>query len=260
MKVSVITAVYNNRDTVEKALLSVKNQTYSDIEHIVIDGQSSDGSLDIVKSFDSVSKIVSEKDSGIYDALNKGIKLASGDIIGFLHADDFFADKNVVEKIVEKFYSEAPDGIYGDLVYVSKDTRKIIRYWKSQYFLPGYLKKGWMPPHPTLFLRKEVYDKIGLFDLSFSISADYEFVLRLFKNDDFLLLYLPGVITCMSWGGKSNRSLKNILIKMKEDYRAIRKHKIGGLEVLLRKNFSKINQFFVSDMPENFSCGKEKMR
>jgi len=242
MKISIITTVYNNKQHIEKAILSVLSQTYHDIEYIVIDGGSSDGTVDVIKKYSNkIDKFISEPDKGIYDGLNKGIKLASGDVIGFLHSDDEYYDSKVIEKIAAKFNDDSIDGVYGDLIYVNQ-KEEIVRYWKSGEFTPGKLKKGWMPPHPTLFLRKEIYDKYGLFRLDYKIAADYDFMLRVLKHDP-KLVYIPEILYKMRLGGASNKSIKNILQKTKEDYKAITENKIGGVFTLINKNFSKLKQF-----------------
>lgn len=246
--VSIITATYNSAEVIESCLRSVLNQDYSKIELVIIDGKSSDETLLKVKKVSNKYNnihVLSEKDKGIYDALNKGVDLAKGDVIGFVHSDDFLASKDIINNIVSIMKSEKLDGVYGDLQYVDKsNTRKIIRNWKSCDFEPDVLKKGWMPPHPTLFLKREVYEKYGSFNLSYKISADYDFILRIFKNPELKLGYLPKVITKMRVGGASNRSLKNIIKKSKEDYRAITGNNVGNFLTLIRKNTSKIKQFF----------------
>ena len=248
MKVSVITATYNSLINIKSCLDSVINQSYSDIELIIIDGNSTDNTVSLVKKYQqnhTFIKLISEKDHGIYDALNKGINLASGDIIGFVHSDDFLDSNDVLKDIVSMITSKNLDGVYGDLQYVDKfNTQKVIRNWKSCDFKPGLLKQGWMPAHPTLFLKKEVYKKHGFFDLSYRISADYDFMLRIFKDTELKFGYLPKVVTKMRVGGVSNRSLKNIIKKSKEDYRAIRSNNVGNFLTLVKKNTSKLKQFF----------------
>ena len=248
MKVSLITATYNSLINIKSCLDSVIDQGYSDIELIIIDGNSTDNSVSLVKKYQqnhTFIKLISEKDHGIYDALNKGINLASGDIIGFVHSDDFLDSNDVLKDIVSMITSKNLDGVYGDLQYVDKfNTQKVIRSWKSCDFKPGLLKQGWMPAHPTLFLKKEVYQKHGLFDVSYRISADYDFMLRIFKDSELKFGYLPKVITKMRVGGASNRSIKNIIEKSKEDYRAIKSNNIGDFLTLIRKNTSKLKQFF----------------
>lgn len=247
MKISIITATYNSAKTIESAIQSVNNQTYPNIEHLIIDGASKDNTLELVKSYQQTHPnivIHSEPDKGIYDALNKGLQRATGDIIGFLHSDDFFAHDNVLSDIASTFASQNPDGVYGDLKYVSaENTDRVVRYWKSNPFNLALLKKGWMPAHPTLFLKKEVYQKHGNFDLSFKIAADYDFILRVFNDETLIFHYQDSVFNHMRIGGASN-SLQNITRKMREDYLALKKNKIGGLSILFQKNISKINQFF----------------
>lgn len=248
MKVSIITATYNSEKNIHNSINSILNQSYKDYEVIIVDGASKDKTLEIVESFSekfSNINILSEKDFGIYDALNKGINLATGNIIGFLHSDDEFYSTTTLLEIVNEFNKNEIDGVYGNLNYVSNNLiPKIIRNWESQSFNVKFLKKGWMPAHPTLFLRREIYEKHGLFDLKFTISADYDFMLRVLRDETLKFCYLPRVITNMRIGGASNKNLKNIVIKMIEDYRAIRKNKIGGIFTLILKNTSKIKQFF----------------
>jgi glycosyltransferase involved in cell wall biosynthesis len=245
LKISIITSVYNNKDTIKDAIKSVLNQTYKNIEYIVVDGGSTDGTVEVIKQYeDKIDKFISEPDKGIYDGLNKGIKLATGDVIAFLHSDDIYPDNNTIEKIMNLFNKDNVDGVYGDLIYVKKDDiNKIIRYWKSCDFNADLLKKGWMPAHPTLFLKKEIYEKYGVFDLNFKIAGDYDFMLRILKENP-KLKYLPEVLYVMRVGGESNKSLKNIVNKSKEDYIALKRNHIGGIGTLFLKNLQKINQFF----------------
>lgn len=246
MKVSIITATYNNESTVLDTISSVVSQTYINIEHIIIDGASKDKTLSLINNNSTkILKVISEPDNGIYDALNKGIKNATGDIIVFLHADDIFSDNRVIEKAVKLFTEKKTDCIYGDLQYVSKEnTDKIIRYWKAGKYSFSKLKRGWMPPHPTFFVKKEIYDKYGLFDTNFSISADYDIILRFLGKEKISIAYLPEVMIKMRIGGESNKNIKNILRKMKEDVRALRKNKLGGIHTVFMKNISKIPQLF----------------
>ena len=235
--------MYNRKDTISKAIESVLNQTYKNIEYIVIDGASTDGTPDIIKKFSShIDVFSSEPDDGIYDALNKGIALSTGDVIGFLHSDDQYANENVISKIAEKFHDNSCDAVYGDLVYTDQeDLNKIHRYWKSNEFEPSLLKKGWMPAHPTLFLKKSVYDKFGKFNTNYEIAADYDFMLRILKSD-ISTCYIPEVLYKMRTGGVSNRSFKNVLQKSREDYKALKQNNVGGYGTLFLKNFSKLSQ------------------
>ena len=251
MKVSIITATNNSEKTIKNCLESLMSQVYQNIEFIIVDNASTDMTIDLVTSFklkNNRIKLISDPDKGIYDALNKGVSYASGDIIGFLHSDDIYYDCFSIFNIVNLFREKVTDGVFGDLQYVNKlDTKKIVRFWKSTDFNSSLLKNGWMPPHPTLFLKKKVYEKHGEFNLSFKISADYDFMLRILKDDSLKFTYLPNVITKMRVGGASNRSVKNIIQKTKEDYRAVRSNNIGGWFTVFIKNISKINQFILKD-------------
>ncbi len=248
-KVSIITATYNSASSLNSCLDSVVKQNYKDLEYIIIDGKSFDDTLNIVRDYQKkypYIKLISEKDSGIYDALNKGVQLATGDVLGFVHSDDLLANNHIVTDLVNQLQNEQLDGVYGDLQYVDKvDLNKVIRLWKSCDFKSSLLKKGWMPAHPTLFLKKEVYQKHGIFDLNYKIAADYDFMLRVLKDKTLKFGYLSKVITKMRVGGASNRSLKNIIQKTKEDYRAILSNQVGGIFSILRKNTSKIKQFIL---------------
>ena len=249
MKVSVITATNNSEKTIKDCLKSLTSQVYQNIEFIIVDNVSTDMTIDIVTSFklkNNSIKLISDPDRGIYDALNKGVSYASGDIIGFLHSDDIYYDCFSILNIVNLFREKETDGVFGDLQYVNKqDIKKIVRFWKSSAFNSSLLKKGWMPAHPTLFLKKEVYKKHGKFNLSFKISADYDFMLRIFKDDSLRFTYLTKVITKMRVGGARNRSVKNIIQKTKEDYRAVRSNNIGGWYLIFLKNVSKVRQFII---------------
>ncbi len=245
MKITIITATYNNEDTIEETIKSVASQSYSNIEYIIIDGKSEDKTLEIIERNNNKFKIVSEKDDGIYDALNKGIIHATGDIIGFLHADDIYANNTVIEEVVEKFAQQNTDAVYSDLHYVSKtDITKIIRDWQSGEFNYSKLKKGWMPPHPTLFVKTEIYKQFGNFNTNYKIAADYDLMMRFFGKHKITISYLAKVTIKMRVGGQSNKNIKNILLKMKEDLKVIRTNEIGGFLTLVRKNTSKISQFF----------------
>lgn len=247
MKVSIITAVFNNKTHLEDCTKSVFSQTHQDIEYIIIDGGSTDGTVEIIKKYENkISKWLSEPDKGIYDGLNKGIRLATGDIIGFLHADDVYAHDKVIETVVSNMKKYNVDSSYGDLLYVDKNnTDKIIRYWKSQPYRDGLFKKGWMPPHPTFFVKREIYEKYGYFNTDFKIASDYELMLRFLHKYKISTYYIPEVLIKMRLGGASNKSLKNLITKTTEDYRA---WKVNNLKrsfyTIPSKNLSKIPQFF----------------
>ena len=249
MKISIITATYNSSKSLKSCIDSVVMQDYGSIEYIIIDGQSTDSSIDIVNDFQTsypYIKVVSENDDGIYDALNKGLAIATGDVIGFLHSDDLFPSSTIISELASKINNDNLDGIYGDLQYVNKEnTNKIIRLWKSCEFKLELLKKGWMPAHPTLFLKKHVYYKHGEFNTSYKISADYDFMLRILKDKTLKFGYLPRVITKMRVGGASNRSFKNIIRKTKEDYNAVCSNNVGGWFSIFLKNTTKLRQFII---------------
>lgn len=247
MKISIITATFNSSKTISDCLQSVVQQNYTEIEHIIIDGKSTDQTLEIVKDYSNkygLVKYISESDNGIYDALNKGISISSGDVIGFVHSDDLLADEDVIAEIASAFKENNVDGVYADLKYVgSSDINKIIRYWTSKPFSHDLLKKGWMPAHPSLFLKKEVYKERGNFNTSFKIAADYDFILRIFSVKNYNFHCLNRVTYLMRSGGASNKDLKSIILKTKEDIKALRINKINTpLLVVFRKNLSKLPQ------------------
>ena len=245
MKVSIITATYNSAATIGDTLKSLEAQTYPDIEYIIIDGASKDNTLDVIKQqCPRVTTIISEPDKGIYDALNKGIQAATGDIVGFLHSDDLFAYPDAVKDIVATFQNSGCDASYADLEYVSKDdTDNVIRLWKSGTYSRAKLKNGWMPPHPTFYMKRDLYEKHGLFDLNFKIAADYDSLLRYLWSNNVKMSYLPRVVMKMRVGGASNRSLKNIIHKTKEDVKALKNSSVFWPRALLFKNLSKVPQF-----------------
>ena len=246
MKISIITSVYNNQETIAEAMASVLGQTYPAIEYIIVDGGSTDGTVDIIKAYqDRLGAFISEPDNGIYDGLNKGIKLATGDVIGFLHSDDLYQDNTVIEKVALAFKDNSIDSAYGDLTYVNKsDPSKVIRYWRSGEFTLKKLRRGWMPPHPTFFVKRSVYEQQGVFDTSFKIAADYDLMLRFLGKSGISTHYIPHVLIKMRVGGESNKSLKNVLRKSKEDLQAMKANNIGGVFSLVVKNLSKLQQFF----------------
>lgn len=245
LKISVITVVFNRRDTIEDALRSVSSQDYANVEHIVVDGGSTDGTVELLNAHSGqIDVLVSEADQGIYDALNKGITLASGDVVGFLHADDVFADSGAISKIATAFADKSVGAAYGDLDYVyERDISRVVRHWSAGHFSKSKLAWGWMPPHPTFYVRRSVYDRLGGFDLRYRIAADYDTVLRFLGSGELQPAYIPEVLVKMRMGGVSNRSLANILRKSREDYLALRQNGIGGLGALTWKNLSKITQF-----------------
>lgn len=249
MKVSIITITYNSEATLKDTIESVVNQSYGDIEYIIVDGKSTDNTLSIIESYkDKISKVISEKDKGLYDALNKGIALATGDLIGIIHSDDFYTNNFVIEKIIKSIEENNSDAVYADLYYVDKvDTNKIFRKWKSGSYKHGMFLNGWMPPHPTFFAKRSVYEKFGSFNLSFVSAADYELMLRFIHKHKINLSYLPEFIVKMRVGGKSNVTLNNRLRANKEDRKAwIVNGLIPKFYTLYLKPLRKIIQLFTS--------------
>lgn len=246
MKISIITATYNSASTVRDTLESISTQSYSDIEHIIIDGLSNDNTLEVVSQFTHVHKIVSEKDKGIYDAMNKGIGLANGDVVGILNSDDLYIHSKVIEKVMERFADPTVDAVYGDLQYVRPtDLNKIVRNWKAGNYSKRSFYYGWMPPHPTFFVRKSVYDKLGLFRIDLKTAADYEIIIRFLLKNKIKTSYIPEVLVKMRTGGASNASFKQRVRANKEDYWAWR---VNGIRpnplTLILKPLRKVKQYF----------------
>ena len=245
MKVSIITATYNSAATIADTVRSVQQQTYPDIEHIFIDGLSKDETVTIIRSLHN-GPVVSEKDKGIYDAMNKGIRYACGEIVGILNSDDFYPSATVIEKVVELFKITACDIVYGDLLYVDgTDTTKIKRRWISGAYKPNSFLYGWMPPHPTFFIRKECYEKFGMFNLNLGSAADYELMLRMLYRHRLKAAYLPEEVVHMRTGGVSNQTLQNRLLANRNDRLA---WKVNDMRpyffTLYLKPLRKIVQFF----------------
>jgi glycosyltransferase involved in cell wall biosynthesis len=242
--ISIITACYNNVATITDVLDCLRDQSHRDYEHVVVDGASSDGTLQLLQAHrEDIAVLVSERDAGIYDALNKGLRRCSGDVVGFLHADDVLDNTQVLSQISTCFEDPSVDVVYGDLVYVpAHDISKVVRYWRSGSFHPRMLSRGWMPPHPTLYVRRSVYELVGSFDTNYRIAGDYESILRIFRLPNLRCHYLPQVLVRMRTGGMSNKSVANLWRKTSEDYRALRQHGIGGLGSVLYKNLRKVQQ------------------
>lgn len=243
--ISIITATFNAEKTLSDCIESISRQSV-DSEHVIIDGESTDGTLKIIKHYrTSIAKVVSEPDRGIYDAMNKGIKIATGDVIGILNADDFYASNDVLKKISNVFLDPNVDACYGDLVYVNnKNKNKITRYWKSGDFNIRKFYFGWMPPHPTFFVRRSVYKKYGLFNLNLGSSADYEIMIRFLLKKRLNVAYIPEVLVNMRTGGESNASLLNRLKANRNDRKA---WKVNGLRlypwIIILKPLRKIGQW-----------------
>jgi len=230
MKISIVTVALNARETIADTLGSVAAQTHADVEHIVIDGGSTDGTLDVVGRYrDRLARVVSEPDRGLYDAMNKGIRLASGEVVGTLNADDVYADRSVLETVASAFADPDLDALYGDLVYVDRnDTSRVVRYWTSCDYRDGLFERGWIPAHPTFFVRRRVYERYGLFDTRYHYHADTELTLRFLAVAHIRSRYLPRIMVRMRLGGHTNRSLVNIMRGNLESYRACKAH---GLDV-----------------------------
>jgi glycosyltransferase involved in cell wall biosynthesis len=213
MKISIITATWNSYATIENAILSVASQGYRNLEHIIVDGNSSDATLSIVLRYSNlINKLISEPDHGIYDAMNKGIALSTGDVIGILNSDDFYANPHVLNKIARVFDDKSIDTCYGDLIYVDPaNVKRVIRYWRASTHHPRSFYRGWMPPHPTFFVRRSVYEKYGRFNVALGTAADYELTLRLLLKHGVSTIYIPEVLVHMRSGGASNASLKSRL-------------------------------------------------
>jgi len=226
MSTAVVLTTLNEITGIKKIVPQINREWAEEI--IFVDGGSTDGTIELIKGYrDKIDKFISEKDNGIYDAMNKGIKLATGDIIGILNSDDFYASNDVIEKVVNEFKEKKVDSVYGDLVYVdAKNTDKVVRYWKSSIFIQGSFAKGWHPAHPTFFVKKEIYDKCGLFDLNMKVSADFELMLRFLEKYKISSSYIPQIFVKMRIGGESNQSIKNIIIGNKNILKAFEKNGI----------------------------------
>ena len=226
MKISIITVVYNNKDTIQDAIDSALSQEYDDLEYIIVDGASNDGTVEAIKEAvkrypERSIKFISEEDDGIYDAMNKGIRLSEGDVVGTLNSDDFYINNDVISIVINEFISKNVDSIFADLVYVrADDLGKIVRYYSSAGFYPKKMAYGWMPAHPTFFVKKEIYERYGLYKTDYQIAADYELIARFLVNNKVSYSYIPKVLVRMRTGGASTRNLKSSWILNKEILRA----------------------------------------
>jgi glycosyltransferase len=246
LKISIITPAFNSAATIRDTLESVEKQDFPNLEHIIVDGGSKDETLKIVAEYPHVSKVVSEPDRGLYDAMNKGVKMASGDIVGILNSDDFYTHPQVLSRVASKLDESQADTLYADLEYVSsKNPARVVRTWKAGIAHPENFHRGWMPPHPTFFVRRHLYEKFGLFDISLRFSADYELMLRFLLKNGVSTCYLPEVTVRMRAGGASNANWRNRIRANLEDRRA---WKMNGLRpqfyTLYLKPLLKIPQYF----------------
>jgi glycosyltransferase involved in cell wall biosynthesis len=238
MKISIITAVFNAAGTIEEALLSVARQTHPDVEHIVVDGGSTDGTREIIDRYrHRIAKVVFEPDRGVYDAMNKGLALASGDVIGFLNADDLYASKDVLSRVVSIMEREGLDALFGDVEFFKpKDPTRTVRRYRSARFSPDQIALGWMPAHPALFLRRRVYESYGHFRTDYRIAGDFEYCARIFHNNTLVYRSLPETLVRMRTGGISTSGWRNTVLLNREVLRACREN---GINTNILKIFSK---------------------
>ena len=249
MKISIITVTYNSASVISNCLQSVKSQKHADIEHIIVDGASTDGTLSFLESKrEQLNTLISEADEGIYDAMNKGIKIANGDIIGILNSDDFCANNEVLSKVADIFTNNhSLDACYSDLVYVDQfNTSKIIRYFKSCNFISGLFAKGWCPPHPTFFVRRSIFERFGSFDLNYSIASDVDLMMRFLEVHKINVFYIPEIWVKMRMGGTTNKNLKNIWAQNKEIIFSLKKNnlQVNIISFFFHKVISRSKQFF----------------
>lgn len=227
MKISIVTPTFNSEKTIEDTIKSILAQDFREFEHIIIDNRSSDKTLEIIKKYEKAYKgrltIVSEKDKGLFDAMNKGVKKSSGDIIGILNSDDALKDKHVLTKIYNVFKEKKCDIVFGDLVFTENDLKKLNRVWKAKI---GNIKLGWIPPHPTLYLSKKVYEKIGYFDLKYKRTSDLDFMYRVFSDKSFKIQYIPEILVLMRAGGESTDGLTGYYKNFKESLKIYRNHNV----------------------------------
>lgn len=238
MKVTVVTPCLNRADTIADCLESVEGQTYPDIEHIVVDGGSTDGTCDVVRGYPHVARLLSEPDRGLYDAINKGIALGSGDVVGILNSDDFYADAGVVERLVQALDESGCDGVFSDVAFIRLDpSPRIVRRYSSAGFTPPALLGGLMPAHPTFYVRSEAYRDYGLYRLDYKISADYEMMIRLFLGAGVTAQYVPGVAVYMRQGGASNSGLRSRWVLNEEILRGFRDNGIKPSRARLTRRY-----------------------
>jgi glycosyltransferase involved in cell wall biosynthesis len=246
LKISIITVSYNSAATIADTLRSVASQSYQNIEHLVVDGQSKDATVQIVETLRHPHLILSsEPDDGIYDAMNKGLGRASGEVIGFLNSDDIFADSSVLEKVAAVFQEESVEACYADLMYISPNNSRVVRYWKSRTFEKGDFARGWSPAHPTFYVRQSALKRLGLFDNTFKLAADAEFMMRYLEIGKIRSVYIPHVLVRMRLGGATNQSWENILKQNNEVLLALKKNKIpfSPLRFWATKIYDRVRQY-----------------
>ena len=248
IKISIITVSFNSVITIRDTIESIISQDYNNIEYIIIDAGSKDGTLDIIKEYEEhISYFISEADNGIYDGMNKGIAAASGDIIGILNSDDFYPNSFVISNVASAFKKQGCDAVYGDLVYVKFfDIDKIVRYWQSGGYSVYKIKNGWMLPHPTFFVKKYLYEKYGYYDTDLKTAADYKMILKLLYKYNIKVFYIPMILVNMRMGGASNSSILNRIRANNEDGLAWTKNQLDKpIFVRIKKPLQKIIQFFL---------------
>ena len=249
MKVTIITAVYNGAEHIQSCIESVLNQNHPNIEYIVIDGASKDNTLEIIKSYGSkISQIISEPDKGMYDAMNKGLQIATGDIVGILNADDFYIDNTIISQIVAEFEKTKVDSIYADIAFVTKDNlNKVVRYYSSASFRPWKFRFGYMPAHPSFFLKRTIYEKYGYFKTNYKLCADFDLIVRLYSTHKISFSYFPKMVVKMRMGGKSNQSIGNIMLLNKEILRGCRENGIrSNIIFIYLKYFTKVFELLLN--------------
>jgi glycosyltransferase involved in cell wall biosynthesis len=253
MKVSIITTTYNSAATVRDTLESVKSQDHADIEHIIVDGRSTDSTIALVKSYPHVAKYVSEEDQGLYDAINKGIRMSTGDIVGILNSDDFFPDSTVISSIVKVFEKEKVDAVYGDIAFVKPDNlRKIVRYYSSRKFHPRKFAKGYMPAHPSFYAKRSCFEQLGLYQLDYKIAADFELLMRFFMNKNIKTSYLHKVIVYMRTGGVSNKNVLSRYTLNKEIIKACKENGVKtNMLVISLKYLNKVFEYIRPALSKN---------
>jgi glycosyltransferase involved in cell wall biosynthesis len=254
MRVSVITVCFNSARTIRDTIESVASQTYQDIEYIVVDGASKDETVAVAREYgDTISQLVSERDEGIYDAMNKGISLATGDIVGMINADDFYATPFAIERVVKALADEQFGACFSDLCYVDPNNiDRIVRYWKAGQYSKGAFSKGWCPPHPTFFVRRRVYEELGTFDQRYAIAADFELMMRVMELGAVSSAYIQEVLVKMRLGGTTNRSFANVVRQNREILMALRQHGLPAnpFMFIASKIVSRGRQFLVRPTAE----------